>query len=215
MDQRQASLQLREHIIDASRRIFSRKGAAEATLEDVAQEAGISDSAIYENYRNKNELFVAMRSQVQLPLMEIMGDKLSSQDADPFDQLEQFILGSIRALALDHRVSATYRIMFFKCEYVGELEELHHQEFAAADDLLAHFEDCYRRAARRQQLDERWDPTLASLDTLAFLGGLVRFWVGESDRGKFRDMAERLVIAHLNSKRRIARRVAREHRAAG
>jgi len=45
-----------ELILDAALTVFSRKGVAEATLEDIAQEVGFSKASIYNYYPNKERI---------------------------------------------------------------------------------------------------------------------------------------------------------------
>ncbi len=47
----------REHILISALRVFARKGYRRATVKDVAREAGIGKSTIYEYFKSKNHLF--------------------------------------------------------------------------------------------------------------------------------------------------------------
>jgi len=50
----------RKQILDAALRLFSEKGAARASVRDIAQAAGITDAAIYYHFPSKRELFEAL-----------------------------------------------------------------------------------------------------------------------------------------------------------
>jgi AcrR family transcriptional regulator len=59
----------RERILAAARRVFGARGYQAATIEEIADEAGLSNGAIYYNFASKEELFVALldaRSQERL-----------------------------------------------------------------------------------------------------------------------------------------------------
>ena len=49
----------RKQILDAALQLFSEKGAARASVRDIAQAAGITDAAIYYHFPSKRELFEA------------------------------------------------------------------------------------------------------------------------------------------------------------
>jgi AcrR family transcriptional regulator len=49
-----------QQILDAALKIFSRKGFAEATTTEIAQEAGVAEGTIYNYYRSKRELLIAV-----------------------------------------------------------------------------------------------------------------------------------------------------------
>jgi AcrR family transcriptional regulator len=56
-EKRQAN---RERILRAARRVFGARGYRAATIEDIADEAGLSNGAIYYNFASKEELFIAL-----------------------------------------------------------------------------------------------------------------------------------------------------------
>ena len=49
----------RTELLDAAARVFARRGFHNASVNDVAAEAGYTSGAVYSNFRNKDELFVA------------------------------------------------------------------------------------------------------------------------------------------------------------
>jgi TetR/AcrR family fatty acid metabolism transcriptional regulator len=50
----------KEQILKAAEHIFARKGFQEATISDVAREAGISDATIYEYFQSKEDLLFSI-----------------------------------------------------------------------------------------------------------------------------------------------------------
>ena len=50
----------RARLIDAALRVFGRRGYRQATVEEIATEAGHTTGAVYSNFANKEELFLAL-----------------------------------------------------------------------------------------------------------------------------------------------------------
>jgi AcrR family transcriptional regulator len=50
----------RERILHAARTVFGTRGYHPATIEEIAEEAGLSNGAIYYNFGSKEELFLAL-----------------------------------------------------------------------------------------------------------------------------------------------------------
>ena len=50
----------RERILRAARAVFGQRGYHAATIEEIAEEAGLSNGAIYYNFANKEDLFLAL-----------------------------------------------------------------------------------------------------------------------------------------------------------
>lgn len=61
----------RTQILEAAGSVFPRKGYANTTLQDVALEANISSSAIYQYFRSKEDLFLALVDN--LSFVELLG----------------------------------------------------------------------------------------------------------------------------------------------
>ena len=58
---REASrLRTRALLLDASARVFARRGYRGASLDEIAAEAGFSKGAVYSNFESKGELFLAL-----------------------------------------------------------------------------------------------------------------------------------------------------------
>jgi AcrR family transcriptional regulator len=60
-----AASQTRERLLDATARIIVRDGYQGGRIADVAREAGLTTGAIYSNFRNKEDLFLAAFSRMQ------------------------------------------------------------------------------------------------------------------------------------------------------
>src|SRR5580765_6777154 len=50
----------REHLLDAAAIVFARDGYHGASLDDVAAAAGFTKGAVYSNFKNKEDLFLAL-----------------------------------------------------------------------------------------------------------------------------------------------------------
>ncbi|MGH2636911.1 MAG: TetR/AcrR family transcriptional regulator [Acidimicrobiia bacterium] len=65
--------QTRDHLLEAAGRVFAERGFHGATMDQVAAAAGFTKGAVYSNFKNKEDLFLALldeRIQQQLALVE-------------------------------------------------------------------------------------------------------------------------------------------------
>lgn len=77
----------RTQILEAARVVFPHKGYADTTLQDIAQQAGISSSAIYQYFRSKEDLFLALTDSLSfMDTLEQMADALKEDHPDKNDQ---------------------------------------------------------------------------------------------------------------------------------
>jgi AcrR family transcriptional regulator len=65
----------RERLVDAAARVFARKGFVATSLDEVAEEAGLTKGAVYSNFQNKEELVRAvLEERLETPLRRIAWD---------------------------------------------------------------------------------------------------------------------------------------------
>lgn len=199
---KEAAEQTRSEIIDAARRVFSRRGVSQTTLEHIAREAGVTRGAIYWHFANKTELFFAMRDQVQIPLLDRMYNALLSAEGDPLAGLEQFMLQVIEGVSQDKQMRETYDIIAFKCEYVNDLEGVLGEMLKTCRDMVNRLEKTYQRAEAANQLREGVDPRLAALESYAFLSGLCRLWLSDHRGQIVRKQTREMIAGHIATRRR-------------
>ena len=58
----------RAKLLDAARELIREKGYARTTLQDVASRAGMTSGAIYGNFKNRDELFIALGQTYWAPI---------------------------------------------------------------------------------------------------------------------------------------------------
>lgn len=69
---RERQEQTRELLLDAASTVFARHGYHEASVEEIASEAGFSTGAVYSNFAGKKELFLALADrEVEKQIAEI------------------------------------------------------------------------------------------------------------------------------------------------
>jgi AcrR family transcriptional regulator len=60
LTRKQRQEETREQLVGAASRVFARRGYHQATVEEIATEAGFSTGAVYSNFSGKEELFLAL-----------------------------------------------------------------------------------------------------------------------------------------------------------
>ena len=201
---KEESEQTRRQIIAAARRVFARQGVRRTTLEEVARAAGVTRGAIYWHFAGKTELFYAMREQVSLPTIDTGFASSGADAADPLGSAERYLRGVVASLD-EPAARETFRIMIFKCEYVGELGRELDRQRSRCTELTGRLSHIYRRARRAGHLRRGLAPDPAASATCSFLIGLVRLWLMDKPRGPVRSTAGAIIKSHIDSYRRNGR----------
>ncbi len=164
----------RQQLLDAARVVFHRNGVARSTLEQVASEAGVSRGAIYWHFKNKAELFFALRTDVLTPLFEQMDATFQSDHyPNPLDALEVALKATFEALDNRPQLRQMLEIMVLRCESVAEFAAVRQEADRPSLEFLGRVEQIYREAAAGGYLCPAADPAALAWDTWAFVGGLL------------------------------------------
>lgn len=198
----------RQRIINAAREVFLNKGVSKTSLEQVATHAGVTRGAVYWHFKNKTELFHAMREQIFLPLIDRMDDLLLSdnllpgQNNDPLNRLEASMQHTIEMLTNHTETQQTFIVMMSKCEYVDEFAIVLQEMLNNCSDIQAKYEHIYSLAQQQNIVTNALSPAELAIDTHLFFGGLLHMWVKDSDGNRFRNHANALISNHIKLRRK-------------
>ena len=193
----------RQRIIDAAREVFLTRGVSKSSLEHIAAQADVTRGAVYWHFKNKTEIFHALRDQVFLPLIDRMDDALAVESSDDaLTQIEKSLCDTIHGLNKNIEMRQTYEIMMMKCEYVDEFATVLQQILDNCANISDKFELAYVRANAQKILAGTHSPRALALDTHLFFSGLLHMWVKDSDGSRFRFQAIELIESHINLRRK-------------
>ena len=193
----------RRRIINSARAVFLARGVSRSTLEHIATHAEVTRGAVYWHFKNKTEIFHAIREQVFLPLIDRMDDTLTlTSDEDPLTQIENSLCLTIDDLNNNIEMRQTYEIMMIKCEYVDEFSTVLQQILNNCSSITGKIKLAYERANAKGLLIGNHTPLALALDTHLFFGGLLHMWVKDFDGTMFRHQAKDLIKSHINLRRK-------------
>jgi AcrR family transcriptional regulator len=83
--------QTRDHLLDAAAQVLSERGYHGASLDEVAAKAGFTKGAVYSNFKNKEDLFLALLDSMREREMEALHQTIEASDIPPASRLEDFV----------------------------------------------------------------------------------------------------------------------------
>src|SRR5947208_16036405 len=60
LTRKEKQAQTRECLMNSAAKVFARRGLQQASIDEVAEDAGFTKGAFYANFKSKEELFLAM-----------------------------------------------------------------------------------------------------------------------------------------------------------
>lgn len=146
VEQLPESSSTKERLLDAAAAVIARDGFRGARLADVAREAGLTTGAIYSNFRDKEELFLAAFDRVQQLSQNLAADSesLEALIASAPEGIRRFAESSqLQILNLELALLGTRDAKLRKFLRGGERESIDH----LARHLPEHLGDRQERAA--------------------------------------------------------------------
>jgi AcrR family transcriptional regulator len=83
--------QTRDYLLHAAARVFAERGFHGASLDQVAAAAGFTKGAVYSNFKNKEDLFLALLEANRQREMDALHATLEGSDVPPEARLPDFV----------------------------------------------------------------------------------------------------------------------------
>ena len=186
----------KEKIIQSARAVFNRRGVSSTSLEEVATEANVTRGAVYWHFKNKADLFRAVRSQTGRLLQ--LNQK---SHGDALFKLENGLLAALHRLETDSDARKTFEVMLWHCEFVGEFASVRNELISSGRDFLQEITSLYREALSEKIISPHSDPEIIALDTYFFFTGLLKIWLAENRQGQVHQRAAEVIRTHVKNKR--------------
>ena len=192
----------RNNLLDAAEQLFQSRGVSHTSLNDIATAAGTTRGAIYWHFKDKAELFFAMREDVFSPLVERTDALLlSDQFANPLDAIEASVKEFFRVLEDCSVVREVFEIMISRCEYVDEFTSVQEEVGRPGRAFLTKIETVYLQAAAKGLLRPGLDPLATARDTWAFTTGLLHLMLNCQKGSDLPQRVPEMITAHMAIRR--------------
>lgn len=189
----------RDSLLMAALDVFCRRGVARASLNEIAQTAGVTRGALYWHFKNKEDLFEALFQHIFLDVSQRLEDDIRQNTPDMLGNLRQALLNLFERLEHKPLHRKFSHILHLKCEHTEDnaavvaVTNRYHQMWQ--EQTRAALELCVRQGAL--------PPTLDMAAAEVYLGstllGLIQGWLLQPERVSLADMAPRVIDATLNA----------------
>jgi len=206
---KEEALETRNSLLDAAELVFDARGVAGASLQEVAERAGVTRGAVYWHFDDKVDLFNAMMDRAILPFEQHWLVASPDDAADPLRRLREVLCDILRQTATDARLQRVLAISTQKVEYVGELGGIRERHLRVRDQALRRIDGLLRLASREGQLAPGVGPRAAARALHALVDGLIANWMLDRDAFDLRRVGHRAVeqlLAGLSGRAVPARR---------
>jgi len=171
----------KDAILDAAVAIFVEKGVANASLEEIAQTAGVSRGAIYWHFNNKIEIFDALHNRLYKPVSEMILLDLEKDHPHPLVQLEELCTRFLLDLETNLQQRQALTLFLIKCDYSGELATNQSRHEARKADNLHLLSQYFEKAQAKGFLPRNADPGTLTLAISCYMKGIIVEYLNSPD----------------------------------
>lgn len=170
------ALKTRQHLLDAALEVFWRNGVTRSSLQEIAQEAGVTRGALYWHFNNKEDLFDALSHCYFTPLTEPFDSDEAKASDNLWAHLRQSLLGIFRRMAQDEKHRKFCNVLYMKCEAspanqaITELVEKYYE--IGHGQIRSVMQLCHQRGL----LPADTDLELSTLHLQSCVAGLIGIW---------------------------------------
>lgn len=167
----------RQSIMEAAVGVFARQGVANASLTDIAQEAGVTRGAIYWHFANKADLINSLWEQVQSFYAPLTQASEHIDEPDPLGKLQELYSSFFAGMEEDPVQQQMFRILFDEGDRSKDTETVRklHQELRC--ERYRGLQTVFANAMQRGQLPPHFDVQLGAVTTFSLVHGLIANWV--------------------------------------
>lgn len=183
--------QTRTSLLAAGLRLFSKRGYAGTSIDDIVTEAGVTRGALYHHFRAKADVWNTLMEQTGVRGQEISMQAVSEGGTVP-DILRRVFVRQWAALEADPDLKAVMHLSRQPVAAFPELNPGRKRQSASSRALLDQLTDAMRLGIAAGELRADTDPATLAQAYLAFQDGAHHLLLALPDR-MTPDSAEKLV----------------------
>jgi len=186
----------RENLMKSALSVFSRKGYASTTLEDVAREAGVTRGAVYWHFGSKAELYNELMTEFSTRAGGIV-QSAAAEGGSLTDILRRVFVRLLEAVENDPTLREIMEINLFKTERSSELQTGQQQRLEGSRSLMESIAAVMAEGAASGELRSDLDALDMARAFLAMNNGAIYLWLSDPTAFSLRASAPRLADIYL------------------
>ncbi len=190
---KEEALETRKRILSAASQVFLDRGVARASLNEIAEVAGVTRGAVYWHFKNKTELFIALQDILHTPFLEMVLQDLEHEHPDPLNQLEELVTRLLEDIEDNLEKRQIFTILMLKCDYSGDIQDLLAAQSERQCEARRLFDQYFDRAKRKGHLSDSVEPCILTLALCAYLSGIIMESIRHPDSLNLRKQSSDLV----------------------
>ena len=193
------ALKTREYLMLSALDTFYERGVSRASLNEIAQNAGVTRGALYWHFKNKEDLFDALFQHIFHDLSQEFEADIQSDAPDLWDNFQRSLVNMIHRVQHNEAHHKFCNILHLKCE--------HTQQNQAIITLMQSYSNMWNTlltsaltaCIKQKSLPDNLDIPMAVIYIKSTVTGLMQTWLSQPDAFDLSETAERQIATCLNA----------------
>lgn len=168
--------QTRQDIFNAALELFHDRGYSRTTLDQIARKAGVTRGAIYWHFKDKVDLFIELKDEIETSSGMRLEDLLNLP-VDTLDDLREGLLRLFRNLEQDRRFRTYFKTVIFRTEFTDDLQPLMDHYQNKLRRLQSKDEESLLRLQSAGRVRAEVNCARSALGLRALMVGLLHTWL--------------------------------------
>ncbi len=179
----------RATVLKAALSVFSAKGYAAATLDDVATAAKVTRGAIYWHFKGKADLYNTLVEEMSARGASIV-QKAVAEGGTLIDILRRVFISQCALIEDDKEARAVMELALFKTGVDPDLQAGRKKQIDAGYALISGIADAMKMGVSQGILRDDIDPTDMARAFVAFENGAIQQWLASPKSFSLKKSAE-------------------------
>ena len=179
----------RSAVLKSALSVFSAKGYAAATLDDVASAAKVTRGAIYWHFKSKADLYNTLVEELSARGASVVQQAVS-EGGTLIDILRRVFISQCALIEDDKEARAVMELALFKTGLDPELQAGRKKQIEAGNALIAGIADAMKMGVSQGVLRDGMDPTDMARAFIAFENGAIQQWLASPKSFSLKKSAE-------------------------
>src|SRR4030095_2741062 len=166
----------RANILKTALAVFSAKGYAAATLDDVAKAAKVTRGAIYWHFKSKADLYNTLIQEISARGASVMQEAIA-EGGTLIDILHRVFVRQCALIEDDKEARAVMELALFKTGLDPELQAGRKKQVESAPDLLNGITGARQQGMAQGLLRSDMAPADLARAFIAFENGVIQLWL--------------------------------------
>lgn len=179
----------RATVLKAALSVFSAKGYATATLDDVAKAAKVTRGAIYWHFKGKADLYNTLVEEMSARGASIVQQAVA-EGGTLIDILRRVFISQCALIEDDKEARAVMELALFKTGVDPDLQAGRKKQIDSGNALIAGIADAMKMGVSQGILRDDIDPTDMARAFVAFENGAIQQWLASPRSFSLKKSAE-------------------------